>query len=170
MEGTNPIVLVKTSKGDITLELDAAKAPLTVANFLQYVGAGHYDGTIFHRVIPGFMIQCGGMTTEMKEKATQAPIKNEADNGLKNVRGTIAMARTSVVDSATSQFFVNLVDNDFLDHSAPTPRGWGYAVFGKVIGGMETVDIIARVPTGSRGAHADVPSEQVVIQSITVVE
>ena len=170
MEGTNPIVLVKTSKGDITLELDAAKAPLTVANFLQYVGAGHYDGTIFHRVIPGFMIQCGGMTTEMKEKATRAPVKNEADNGLKNVRGTVAMARTSVVDSATSQFFVNLVDNDFLDHSAPTPRGWGYAVFGKVTGGMETVDVIARVPTGSRGAHADVPSEQVVIESITVVE
>jgi peptidyl-prolyl cis-trans isomerase B (cyclophilin B) len=171
MEGTtNPIVLVKTSKGDITLELDAAKAPLTVANFLQYVEAGHYDGTIFHRVIPGFMIQCGGMTREMKEKTTKPPVKNEADNGLKNVRGTIAMARTSVVDSATSQFFVNLVDNDFLDHSAPTPRGWGYTVFGRVTGGMETVDVIARVPTGSRGPFADVPSEPVVIESVTVVE
>jgi peptidyl-prolyl cis-trans isomerase B (cyclophilin B) len=170
MEPTNPVVLIKTAKGEIRLELDEAAAPLSVANFLGYVRSGHYDGTIFHRVIPGFMIQGGGMDAQMKEKATVAPIKNEAANGLKNVRGTVAMARTSVVDSATSQFFINLVDNDFLDHSAPTPRGFGYAVFGRIIGGMDVVDAIARVPTGSRGMHADVPVEPVIIERVTVVE
>jgi peptidyl-prolyl cis-trans isomerase B (cyclophilin B) len=170
MEATNPVVRIKTGKGEISLELDANAAPLTVANFLAYARSGHYDGTIFHRVIPGFMIQGGGMNADMKEKSTQAPIKNEAANGLKNTRGTIAMARTSVVDSATSQFFINLVDSDFLDHSAPTPRGFGYAVFGRVTAGMETVDAIARVATGSRGAHADVPTEPVIIESVTVVE
>jgi len=164
------MIKLHTNFGVIAIELDAEKAPLSAANFLAYAQAGHYDNTIFHRVIPGFMIQGGGFEPGMKQKPCKDPIKNEADNGLKNVRGTIAMARTSVVDSATSQFFVNLVDNDFLDHSAPTPRGWGYAVFGKVTGGMETVDLVARVPTGSRGAHADVPSEQVVIESIKVVE
>jgi peptidyl-prolyl cis-trans isomerase B (cyclophilin B) len=170
MDANNPVVVLKTNKGDITVELDAAKAPLTVANFLAYVRSGHYDGTIFHRVIPGFMIQGGGFTVDMQQKTTGEPVKNEADNGLKNVRGSIAMARTQVVDSATSQFFINLVDNDFLDHSEPTPRGWGYAVFGRVTGGAETVEAISRTPTITRGAHADVPSDAVVIESVSVLE
>ena len=166
----NPIVVLKTSKGDITLELDAAKAPVTVANFLAYVKSGHYDGTIFHRVMPGFMIQGGGFTPDMVQKPTQAPIKNEADNGLKNLRGTVAMARTTVVDSATCQFFINLVDNTPLDFTAATASGWGYAVFGKVTAGMETVDAIAAVPTTTKGANANVPLEPVVIESATVAK
>ena len=154
--------------GTITLELDDDKAPLTVANFAEYAAAGHYDGTIFHRVIDGFMIQGGGFTKEMNQKPTRAPIRNEAANGLGNRRGTIAMARTSVVDSATSQFFINLVDNDFLDHRDPTPQGFGYAVFGAVTDGMDVVDAIAKVSTGFAGPHQNVPEKPVVIRKVTV--
>ena len=163
-------VLMETSMGTITLELDAAKAPETVRNFVAYAKEGHYDGTIFHRVIDGFMIQGGGYTKSMDEKPTRAPIRNEAMNGLKNKRGTIAMARTSVVDSATSQFFINLVDNDFLDFVSPTPQGFGYAVFGRVTDGMEVVDRIAKVKTGFSGPHQNVPEEPVVIRKVTVKE
>jgi len=170
MNQQNPMVLMQTSKGDITIELDAEKAPLTVSNFLDYVKDGFYDGTIFHRVIENFMIQGGGMTAGMEQKKTKAPVKNEADNGLKNRRGTIAMARTQVVDSATAQFFINVVDNDFLDHQAKTPSGYGYAVFGRVTDGMDTVDTIRKVPTGSSGMHQDVPREPVTITKVTVVE
>ena len=154
--------------GTITLELDEAKAPATVANFAQYAKDGFYDGTIFHRVIDGFMIQGGGFTKDMNQKDTRAAIRNEAMNGLKNARGTIAMARTSVVDSATSQFFINLVDNDFLDFQNPTPQGFGYAVFGKVTDGMEVVDAIAKVRTGNVGYFQNVPAETVTIRKITV--
>ena len=164
----NPQVLLSTSLGDITLELDPVKAPVSAGNFLDYVGSGHYDGTIFHRVIPGFMVQGGGFTAEMDQKPTRAPIANEADNGLKNARGTIAMARTSEPHSASSQFFINLQDNDFLDHTAKTPQGWGYTVFGKVVAGMEVVDQIAQVPTGKRGPHSDVPTVAVSIDRATV--
>lgn len=160
-------LLMKTSKGDITLELDADKAPGTVENFLAYADAGFYDGTIFHRVINDFMIQGGGFTAEMSKKDTRNPIQNEADNGLKNDRGTIAMARTNAPHSATGQFFINLKDNDFLNHRAKNSRGWGYAVFGRVTAGMEVVDAIAVVPTGSRGGMGDVPKEVVVIESVT---
>jgi peptidyl-prolyl cis-trans isomerase B (cyclophilin B) len=155
--------------GSITLELDDAKAPVTVANFLDYAKAGHYDGTIFHRVIDGFMIQGGGFTKAMDQKPTKAPIKNEAANGLLNKRGTIAMARTMVVDSATSQFFINLVDNDFLNFRAPTPQFFGYAVFGKVTDGMDVVDKIAKVKTGNSGMHQNVPEEPVVIKKVHVL-
>ena len=161
-------VLMETSLGTITLELDEAKAPETVRNFVAYAQAGHYDGTIFHRVIDGFMIQGGGFTKDMNQKPTHAPIRNEAMNGLKNARGTIAMARTMVVDSATSQFFINLVDNDFLDFTAPTPQGFGYAVFGQVTDGMEVVDAIAKVKTGFSGPHQNVPEEAVVIKKVSV--
>ena len=154
--------------GTITLELDAEKAPETVANFAKYAKDGHYDGTIFHRVIDGFMIQGGGFTKGMNQKETRAPIRNEAMNGLKNKRGTIAMARTMVVDSATSQFFINLVDNDFLDFTSPTPQGFGYAVFGMVTDGMDVVDRIAKVKTGFSGPHQNVPEEAIVIRKITV--
>ena len=154
--------------GVIALELDDEKSPATVANFVQYAKDGHYDGTIFHRVIDGFMIQGGGFSKEMNQKPTREPIRNEAMNGLKNKRGTIAMARTMVVDSATSQFFINLVDNDFLDFSAPTPQGFGYAVFGKVTSGMEVVDAIAKVKTGFSGPHQNVPETPVVIKKVTV--
>ena len=154
--------------GAITLELDDEKAPATVANFVRYAKEGHYDGTIFHRVIDGFMIQGGGFTRDMNQKKTHEPVRNEAMNGLKNRRGTIAMARTMVVDSATSQFFINLVDNEFLDFQSPTPQGFGYAVFGKVVSGMEVVDAIAKVKTGSAGAHQNVPETPVVIQKVTV--
>ena len=154
--------------GTITLELDEAKAPATVANFAQYAKDGHYDGTIFHRVIDGFMIQGGGFTRDMNQKPTRAPIRNEAMNGLKNARGTIAMARTMVVDSATSQFFINLVDNDFLDFTSPTPQGFGYAVFGAVTDGMDVVDAIAKVKTGYSGPHQNVPEEPVVIRRVTI--
>ena len=149
-------VLMQTTKGDIVLKLDQVKAPLSVANFLQYVDDGHYDGTIFHRVIAHFMIQGGGFTSDMKQKATRAPIKNEWKNGLKNVRGSVSMARTSVPDSATCQFFINVVDNDFLDQSRD---GAAYAVFGKVVSGMDTVDAIRSVPTG----RGDVPNETIAI-------
>ncbi len=170
MEKTNPSVSLKTSHGDITLELDAEKAPTSVENFLAYVRDGFYDGTIFHRVISNFMIQGGGMTKDMKSKKTREPIRNEADNGLRNDRGTVAMARTQAVDSATSQFFINVTDNDFLNHRDKTPAGYGYAVFGQVSAGMETVDAIRKVPTGNAGFHQDVPQEPVVIEKATVIE
>jgi peptidyl-prolyl cis-trans isomerase B (cyclophilin B) len=163
-------VLLKTNKGDITLSLDAAKAPKTVANFLQYVKSGHYDGTIFHRVIDNFMIQGGGMTTGLKQKSTLAEIENEANNGLKNLRGTVAMARTNEPHSASSQFFINLNDNDFLNHTAPNAQGWGYAVFGEVCEGMDVVDVIRKVKTGNAGFHQDVPTEDVTIEKATVLE
>ena len=163
-------VLLKTNKGDITLTLDAAKAPKTVANFLEYVKEGHYDSTIFHRVIDNFMIQGGGMTAGLKEKSSGAQIENEADNGLKNERGTVAMARTSDPHSATAQFFINVGDNDFLNHSAKNAQGWGYAVFGKVTDGMDVVDAIRKVKTGNSGFHQDVPAEDVVIEMASVLE
>lgn len=160
-------VTLDTSKGQIRIELDQERAPVTVANFLEYVRSGHYNGTIFHRVIPGFMIQGGGMTADMREKSGRAPIKNEAGNGLKNARGTLAMARTGVVDSATAQFFINVSDNEFLNHKDETARGFGYAVFGKVTDGMDVVDEIVKVRTSTRGHHENVPSEPVVINSAT---
>jgi peptidyl-prolyl cis-trans isomerase A (cyclophilin A) len=160
-------VKLATSMGDIVIELDAKKAPKTVDNFLQYVKAGHYNGTIFHRVIPNFMVQGGGMQPDMKEKTTRPPIPLESRNGLSNARGTVAMARTAVPDSATAQFFINVKDNAFLDQ--PNSRdGNGYAVFGKVVKGMEVVDKIKDVATGSRGPHQDVPNEPVVIKTATV--
>ena len=159
---------IETSMGSITVELDDEKAPITVKNFLDYAASGHYDGTIFHRVIDGFMIQGGGFTKAMDQKPTKAPIKNEAANGLTNKRGTIAMARTMVVDSATSQFFINLVDNDFLNFRAPTPQYYGYAVFGKVTDGMDVVDKIAKVKTGFAGPHQNVPEEPIVIKKVHV--
>ena len=157
------MVIMTTSLGEITIELNAEKAPISVENFLKYVDDGFYDGLIFHRVIPNFMIQCGGMDADMNEKANNPQIKNEADNGLKNERGTLAMARTQVVDSATSQFFINLNSNSFLDHGG---RDFGYAVFGKVVGGMDVVDKIAQVDTGMSNGHSDVPVETVLIESI----
>lgn len=166
----NPTVRMQTSMGQITIELDAEKAPISSENFLSYVRDGFYEQTIFHRVIPNFMIQGGGFTPEMKQKKTKSEIKNEADNGLPNDRGTLAMARTQVVDSATCQFFINLADNDFLNHKAPTPNGYGYAVFGKVTEGMDVVDEIAKVSTGNFGHHQDVPKEAVIIQSVTIEE
>ena len=165
----NPQVDLETSHGTIRLELDAAKAPKTVENFVAYVKAGHYDNTIFHRVIPGFMIQGGGFEPGMKQKATNAPIENEANNGLRNKRYTVAMARTSAPHSASAQFFINATDNGFLDHTSPTPQGWGYAVFGQVVSGQDVVDAIERVPTGNRAGHADVPREDVTIVRATVV-
>jgi peptidyl-prolyl cis-trans isomerase B (cyclophilin B) len=166
----NPRVLLSTSLGNITLELDAINAPASSANFLAYVKSGHFDGTIFHRVIPGFMIQGGGFDANMAQKPAKAPIANEAANGLKNGRGTVAMARTSDPHSATSQFFVNLVDNRFLNHTAPTPQGWGYTVFGKVVEGIEVVDAVAQVATGTQGPHSDVPRVPVIIDRATVLE
>ncbi len=165
----NPVVVVKTSKGDVKVELFADKAPITVANFLSYAKDKHYDGTVFHRVIPNFMIQGGGYGADLGEKKTKAPIKNEATNGLKNTRGTLAMARTSDPNSATAQFFINTVDNASLDHR-DTGRGFGYAVFGKVIDGMDVVAVIEKVKTTGKGQHQNVPTEAVVIESITVVE
>ena len=162
----NPTVLMETSLGSITIELDQAKAPITVKNFLSYVDEKFYDGTIFHRVIGNFMIQGGGFTADMQQKRVKAPIKNEAGNGLKNMTGTLAMARTNVVDSATAQFFINVVDNDFLDHQNTTPQGFGYAVFGKVIEGMDVVDKIKAVKTVSKMGFSDVPAEAVVIHSV----
>ena len=158
-----PHVLLTTSAGEIEVELDADKAPVSVKNFLDYVDAGFYNGTVFHRVIPGFMIQGGGFDTDMSQKETRDPIKNEADNGLRNLRGTLAMARTQAVNSATSQFFINHNDNAFLDHGS---RDFGYAVFGRVASGMDVVQKIAAAPTGSRGGHQNVPLEAVTIQSI----
>ena len=157
------MITLKTSKGDIKIKLFEEEAPITTKNFLDYIDSGFYKGTIFHRVIPGFMVQGCGFSTDFVQKPTSDPITNEADNQLSNRRGTIAMARTNVVDSATSQFFINLVDNDFLDFKAPTPQHFGYCVFGEVVEGMDVVDAIAAVPTGSRGMHRDVPTENVVI-------
>lgn len=162
-------VLLKTNKGDITLTLDAVKAPKTVANFLAYVKSGHYDGTIFHRVIDNFMVQGGGMAPGMKQKPTKGEIENEATNGLKNVNGSVAMARTNEPHSASSQFFININDNDFLNHTAPTAQGWGYAVFGAVSDGMDVVNAIRKVKTGSSGFHQDVPTEDVVIEKASVL-
>jgi len=165
MADKNPVVFMSTSMGDIRIELDAAKAPITTKNFVEYVSAGHYDGLIFHRVIPGFMIQGGGMDVAMNEKKNGAPIKNEAANGLKNDVGTIAMARTNVVDSATSQFFINVKNNDFLNHRSTAAAEFGYAVFGRVIDGMDVVRSIEKVPTGNKGHHQDMPTQPVTINS-----
>jgi len=163
-------VTMETSKGDIKLELDAAKAPASVANFVEYARDGHYDNTVFHRVIAGFMIQGGGMDSDMRQKPTRAPIKNEADNGLKNVTGSIAMARTSDPHSATAQFFINVSDNGFLDFRSPTAQGWGYAVFGRVTDGMDVVRSIEKVDTGSKAGHQDVPVTPVVINKVSIEE
>ncbi|QEZ46213.1 peptidylprolyl isomerase [Cupriavidus oxalaticus] len=163
-------VQLQTNQGVITIELDAEKAPKSVENFLSYVRKGHYDNTIFHRVIKNFMIQGGGFEPGMKQKGTDAPIENEAGNGLKNDRYTVAMARTNAPHSATAQFFINVVDNDFLNFTSPTPQGFGYAVFGKVVEGTDVVDQIKGVRTGSSGFHQDVPLEDVVIEKATVVE
>lgn len=166
----HPRVILETNKGNIVLELDMAKAPVTTENFLSYVKDGFYNGVIFHRVIKRFMIQGGGFEPGLKQKETKAPIKNEADNGLANNKYTIAMARTSDPHSASAQFFINTNDNDFLNFTAPTPQGWGYAVFGKVIEGTDIVDAIEGVRTGSRGFHQDVPVEDIVINKASVVE
>lgn len=168
MAEKNPVVLLSTSMGNIRIELDAAKAPITSKNFVDYVNDGHYNGLIFHRVIPGFMIQGGGMDAQMNEKKNKAPIKNEAGNGLKNNLGTVAMARTNVVDSATSQFFINVKNNDFLNHRSTAPAEFGYAVFGQVIEGMDVVQNIEKVRTGNKGHHQDVPVDAVVINSATL--
>ncbi|HNE25756.1 MAG TPA: peptidylprolyl isomerase [Pseudomonadales bacterium] len=162
------VVTLHTTHGDITLELDAAKAPATVASFLEYASSGFYAGTIFHRVIDGFMIQGGGMDENMSQKKTNAPVKNEANNGLKNDTGTIAMARTMDPHSATAQFFINVKDNDFLNFKSETSQGWGYCVFGKVTDGMDVVNKIKGVKTGSKGGHQDVPVESITITSVTV--
>ncbi len=167
MNGTTMVTL-HTSMGEITLELDAEKAPQTVESFLQYARDGFYDGTVFHRVIDGFMIQGGGLTADLEQKSTRAPIGNEANNGLKNKSGTIAMARTNDPHSATAQFFINVADNKFLDHSAPTPQGWGYTVFGHVTAGMDVVDRIRAVATGNRGYHQDVPRETITIERVSI--
>ncbi|HBD11807.1 MAG TPA: hypothetical protein DCZ13_06640 [Porticoccaceae bacterium] len=164
------MITLHTNYGDIAIELDFEKAPISADNFLQYCRDEFYDGTIFHRVIDGFMIQGGGMTQDMAEKTTRAAIVNEADNGLSNDTGTLAMARTMVPDSASSQFFINVSDNHFLNHTGKTPQGWGYAVFGKVVEGMDVVNKIKDVPTGNEGHHQDVPLEAVVIESTTVSE
>ncbi|MEZ5626814.1 peptidylprolyl isomerase [Denitromonas sp.] len=162
-------VKLHTNHGTITLELDAEKAPETVKNFLAYVEAGHYDNTIFHRVIDGFMIQGGGFEPGMKQKPTKDPVKNEADNGLKNDKGTIAMARTQDPHSASAQFFINVADNDFLNFRSASPQGWGYCVFGRVTEGLETVDAIRAVKTRSSGFHQDVPAEDVVIERAEII-
>ena len=162
---SNPKVeLHITGHGVITLELDAEKAPKSAANFLAYVAKGHYDNTVFHRVIPGFMVQGGGFEPGMSQKPTDAPITNEANNGLKNNRYTVAMARTSDPHSASAQFFINVKNNDFLNHTAPSAQGWGYAVFGKVVSGQDVVDRIEKVATGRKGFHDDVPKDDVVIE------
>jgi peptidyl-prolyl cis-trans isomerase B (cyclophilin B) len=168
---SNPKVRMETTKGVVVIELYADKAPKTVENFLRYVNEGKYDGTIFHRVIKRFMNQGGGFKPDFKKVETYAPIKNEADNGLKNKRGTVAMARTGDPHSATNQFFVNTVDNSFLDHTSKTPRGWGYCVFATVVDGMDVMDRIAKVPTGANGPfQQDVPLEEIVIQKMSVIE
>lgn len=167
---TTPQVKIQTSEGDILIELDAEKAPKTVENFLTYVKEGFYDGTVFHRVINNFMVQGGGFDVDMKQKPPHAPVENEANNGLKNNRYTLAMARTSDPHSATAQFFINVADNDFLNFTSPTPNGWGYTVFAKVIEGTEVVDKIKGVKTGNKGFHQDVPVENVIIEKATIVE
>ena len=159
-----PRVKLSTTMGDIVIQLDRVKAPISTENFAKYVDSGHYDGTIFHRVIDNFMIQGGGISRELAEKPTQPPIKNEASNGLKNDAYTVAMARTGVRDSATSQFFINVKDNDFLNYSGENPQGWGYAVFGKVVEGKDIVDKIRKVATGNAGGHQNVPTQAVVIE------
>ncbi|QBK06496.1 peptidyl-prolyl cis-trans isomerase [Hylemonella gracilis] len=163
------VELTITGYGVVKLELDAEKAPKSVENFLDYVKSGHYNGTVFHRVIPGFMIQGGGFEVGMNQKPTEPPIENEANNGLKNDKYTVAMARTNDPHSATAQFFINIANNDFLNHKAPSAQGWGYAVFGKVIAGQDVVDKIAGVKTGTRGFHGDVPKEDVVIEKATAL-
>jgi peptidyl-prolyl cis-trans isomerase B (cyclophilin B) len=167
---TNTSVIITTNLGDIVLELNGEEAPATVENFLAYVTDSFFDQTIFHRVIPGFMIQGGGMTQDMTQKKTKEPIKNEANNGLKNLRGTIAMARTSDPHSASSQFFINLKDNGFLDFKSETPSGWGYAVFGQVTQGMDVVDAIAKEKTGSKAGHQDVPVNPVIIEKVVIAQ
>ena len=162
-------ILMTTTLGPMTLELDADNAPTTVENFLSYVSNSFYDGTIFHRVISNFMVQGGGFTADMEQKATQAPIENEANNGLKNARGTIAVARTQDPHSATAQFFINVQDNDFLNHTGENMQGWGYAVFGKVTDGEDVLDKIRCVQTGSQAGHQDVPVEPIIIESVTVI-
>ena len=169
-EGGSLRVVLETSKGNMVIELDGDKAPIAVENFLGYVNSGYYEGTVFHRVIDGFMIQGGGFTEGMDQKKTEGTIQNEADNGLKNKRGTVAMARRPDPHSATSQFFVNVADNKFLDHSAKTSQGWGYAVFGEVVSGMDVVDAIAKVKTGQHGSMGDVPKDPVVIQKAYIEE
>ena len=164
------MVVLHTNHGDITLELDAARAPKTVANFLDYVRSGHFDNTLFHRVIDGFMIQGGGFTPDFRQKPTRAPVENEAANGLKNARYSVAMARTGDPHSATAQFFINVADNDFLDHRSPDVKGWGYCVFGRVVAGAEVVDRIKGLATGNRGMHQDVPKADVVIERAEVQE
>mgnify|MGYP006285059231 CR=1 FL=1 len=168
-EDNEPRVRLHTTLGEIILALEPRRAPVTVQNFLDYVSDGFYDGTLFHRVIPGFMIQAGGLTTDLRTKPTREPIKNEADNGLRNERGMVAMARTPDPDSATSQFFINLRDNPFLDHSAPTAHGWGYCVFGLVESGLDVVDTIAQVATTQRSGHANLPVEDVVIEKAEIL-
>ncbi len=169
MSETNPKVQFETTKGTILIELDAEKAPKTVENFLTYVNSGHYDGTIFHRVIPSFMIQGGGFDSDMNQKSTNDPIENEANNGLKNIKGSISMARTSAPHSATAQFFINVVDNAMLDFTSESPQGWGYAVFGQVTEGLDAVLAIEEVATGNHGMHQNVPLEPVVIEKASVV-
>ena len=164
------MVIIRTTFGDIKLELDAEKAPKTVANFLKYAGEGFYDGTIFHRVIDNFMIQGGGFESDMSQKSPGEPVENEADNGLKNDHGTIAMARTTDPHSATAQFFINVKDNDFLNHSGKNMQGWGYTVFGKVTDGNDVLDKIRAVTTTSRGGHQDVPADDIIIESVTIVD
>lgn len=164
------MVILHTNHGRITLELDERPAPKTVANFLAYARAGHFDNTLFHRVIDGFMIQGGGFTPEFQQKPTRAPIENEAGNGLKNVRYSVAMARTSDPHSATAQFFINVSDNDFLDYRSPDAKGWGYCVFGRVVAGSDVVDRIKAVPTGNRGMHQNVPMQDVVIERVEITE
>ncbi|MDT4290641.1 peptidylprolyl isomerase [Methylomonas sp. MO1] len=170
MSNTHSKVKLTTSLGDVVIQLEDEKAPVSAANFLAYVKQGFYSGTIFHRVIPGFMAQGGGFDSSFKQKETNAPIKNEADNGLKNKRGTLAMARTNDPHSATAQFFINYKDNSFLDHTSPSPSGWGYAVFGEVVEGMDVVDAMAKQATGNRGPHQDVPKTDIVIDKAEVIE
>jgi len=170
MSDPNTKVRLTTTLGEITIRLNAEKAPISSENFLTYVKEGFYNGTIFHRIIPGFMAQGGGFDTDFNQKAVHPPIKNEADNGLANSRGTLAMARTPDPNSATAQFFINYKDNSFLNYTSPTPNGWGYAVFGEVIEGMDVVDAMAKEPTGNRGMHQDVPKTDIVIEKAEIIE
>ncbi|MCK5190461.1 MAG: peptidyl-prolyl cis-trans isomerase [Methylococcales bacterium] len=170
MSNTQPKVKLQTTLGDIVIQLNTEKAPISAKNFLTYVNEGFYDGIIFHRVIPGFMAQGGGFTTDFTQKTVHDPIKNEADNGLQNTRGTLAMARTPDPDSATAQFFINYKDNSSLNHTSPTPNGWGYAVFTEVIEGMDVVDAMANVPTGNRGGHQDVYKTDIIIEKAEIIE
>lgn len=169
MSDAQPKVQLQTTLGTFVIELNSEKAPVSTENFLSYVKEGFFDNTIFHRIIPGFMAQGGGFTSDFEQKTTKQPIKNEADNGLKNTRGTLAMARTSDPDSATAQFFINYKNNDFLNYSSPTPNGWGYAVFGCVVEGMDVVDAMAKESTGNRGGHQDVPKTDIVIEKAEIV-